>query len=62
MQVVSNTSPLSALAIILLRAKHEGGILSMRVEMERLVLEAGFFVSERIRKQFLAEAGETDDE
>jgi hypothetical protein len=43
---------------VLLRAKQEGGILSMGVEMERLVLEAGFFVAERIRKQFLAEAGE----
>ncbi len=34
----------------------------MGVEMDRLVLEAGFFVSERIRNQFLTEAGETDDE
>ena len=44
---------------VLLRAKREGAIWSLGTEMDRLVLDAGFFVSERIRMQFLIEAGES---
>jgi hypothetical protein len=43
---------------ILLRAKHDGEIPSLKFEMDRLVQEAGFFVSDRVRNMFLAEAGE----
>lgn len=82
MQVVSNTSPLSALSIIgrlgllreqfrtiripeavwieLSRLDHVSGkIPSLKFEMDRLVQDAGFFVSDRVRKTFLAEAGES---
>lgn len=63
MQVVSNTSPLSALRItgtlgVLLKAKRDGQIPSLKFEMDRLVQDAGFFVSDRVRNTFLAEAGE----
>jgi predicted nucleic acid-binding protein len=43
---------------VLLRAKRDGSIPSLKMDMERLILEAGFFVSERIRNQFLTEADE----
>jgi len=40
---------------ILLKAKRDGEIYSLRFEMDRLVQEAGFFVSDRVRNTFLAE-------
>ena len=43
---------------LLLKAKHNGEIPSLKFEMDRLVQEAGFFVSDRVRNTFLAEAGE----
>ncbi len=43
---------------VLLKAKRDGEIPSLKVEMDRLMQVAGFFVSERVRKTFLAEAGE----
>ena len=70
MQVVSNTSPLSALSIIgrpgLLRTQF-GNLripmavwteLSVKIEIDRIVQEAGFFVSNHVRNTFLAEAEE----
>jgi uncharacterized protein len=44
---------------IVLRAKKRGRIASMSEVMERLVTEAGFFISAKVRAQFLCEAGET---
>ncbi len=44
---------------VLLKAKRDGKILSLKIEIDRLVQEAGFFVSNRVRNTFLAEAGET---
>jgi predicted nucleic acid-binding protein len=44
---------------VLLKAKRDGQIPSLKFEMNRLVKDAGFFVSERVRNTFLAEAGES---
>ena len=44
---------------VLLKAKHDGEIPSLKSEMDRLVHDAGFFVSDRVRNAFLAEAGES---
>ena len=41
------------------RAKRDGQIPSLEFEMDRLVQDAGFFVSDRVRNTFLAEAGES---
>ena len=43
---------------ILLRERKAGGIASIGEEMERLVREAGFYVSAHVGEQFLREAGE----
>ena len=43
---------------VLLKAKRDGEIPSLNVEMDRLMQDAGFFVSERVRNIFLNEAGE----
>ncbi len=43
---------------VLLKAKRDGEIPSLKFEMDRLAQEAGFFVSDRVRNTFLAEAGE----
>lgn len=43
---------------VLLKAKRDGEITSLKSEMDRLVQDAGFFVSDRVRNTFLAEAGE----
>jgi hypothetical protein len=43
---------------MLLKAKRNGQIPSLKSEMDRLVQDAGFFVSDRVRNTFLAEAGE----
>ena len=43
---------------ILLRAKAEGTIDSLSLEMEKLKSEAGFFMSRAIQEQMLKEAGE----
>lgn len=43
---------------VLLKAKRHGEIPSLKSEMDRLVQDAGFFVSDRVRNTFLAEAGE----
>ena len=43
---------------VLLKAKRDGEIPSLKSEMDRLVQDAGFFVSDRVRNTFLAEAGE----
>jgi uncharacterized protein len=43
---------------LLLKAKRNGEIPSLEFEMDRLVREAGFFVSDRVRNAFLSEAGE----
>jgi predicted nucleic acid-binding protein len=43
---------------VLLKAKRDGEILSLKIEIDRLVQNAGFFVSDRVRNAFLAEAGE----
>ena len=42
-----------------LKAKREGQIPSLEFEMDRLVQDAGFFVSNRVRNTVLAEAGES---
>ncbi len=44
---------------VLLKAKREGQIPSLKFEMNRLVQDAGFFVSDHVRNAFLAEAGES---
>jgi predicted nucleic acid-binding protein len=44
---------------VLLKAKRDGEIPSLKFEMNRLVHDAGFFVSDRVRNTFLAEAGES---
>jgi len=44
---------------LLLKAKRDGEIPSLKFEMDRLVRDAGFFLSERVRNTFLAEAGES---
>lgn len=43
---------------IVLRVKKRGRIGSMAEVMDRLVSEAGFFISAKVRAQFLTEAGE----
>lgn len=43
---------------VLLKEKHAGRLPSMKKEMDRLVSEAGFFISGRIRQLFLEAAGE----
>jgi len=43
---------------VLLKAKRDGEIPSLKFEMDRLVQDAGFFVSDRVRNTLLAEAGE----
>lgn len=43
---------------VLLKAKRDGEIPSLKSAMDRLVQDAGFFVSDRVRNTFLAEAGE----
>lgn len=45
---------------VLLKAKRDGEIPSLKFEMDRLVQEAGFFVSNRVRNTFVAEAGEEE--
>ena len=44
---------------VLLKAKREGEIPALKFEMDHLVQDAGFFVSERVRNAFLAEARES---
>jgi predicted nucleic acid-binding protein len=44
---------------ILLRAKHEGKILSLSDEMSRLRHDAGFFIAESLFQRLRREAGET---
>jgi predicted nucleic acid-binding protein len=44
---------------LLLQAKRSGQIPCLKFEMDRLVQDAGFFVSDRVRNTFLAEAGES---
>ena len=43
---------------VLLKAKRDGQIPSLKFEMDRLVKNAGFFVSDHVRNTFLAGAGE----
>lgn len=43
---------------VLLKEKQARRIPSFQVEMKRLVSEAGFFVSGKVRATFLAAAGE----
>ena len=43
---------------VLLKEKRAARVSSMREEMDRLVNEAGFFISDRIRRLFLDAAGE----
>jgi predicted nucleic acid-binding protein len=43
---------------ILLRAKHEGKIMSLSHDMSRLRHEAGFFIAESLFQQLRREAGE----
>ncbi|MBN2305457.1 MAG: DUF3368 domain-containing protein, partial [Anaerolineae bacterium] len=43
---------------ILLRAKHEGKIMSLSDEMSRLRHEAGFFIAESLFLQLQKQAGE----
>ncbi len=45
---------------LLLKEKNKGGIVSLGEEMNRLVNEAGFFLSARIMQIFLAAAGESN--
>ncbi len=62
MRVVSNTSPLSNLAVIarleLLHAKFGGALPAVKPELERLRTEAGFFIDHAIERFILLEAGE----
>ena len=44
---------------ILLRAKHEGKIISLSDEMSRLRHDAGFFIAETLFQRLRREAGET---
>ena len=44
---------------ILLKEKREGRIPSLGIEMDRLVSDAGFFLSPRVRRTFLDAAGES---
>lgn len=43
---------------VLLKEKRAGRLTSMGEEMDRLVAEAGFFISDRVRQSFLEAAGE----
>ncbi len=43
---------------VLLKEKRAGRLTSMREEMDRLMNEAGFFISNRVRHLFLEAAGE----
>lgn len=43
---------------VLLKEKRAGRIPSMELEMDRLVGEAGFYLSEKVRRMFLDAAGE----
>lgn len=43
---------------VLLKEKRAGGLDSMREEMDRLVIDAGFFISGSIRQSFLEAASE----
>ncbi len=43
---------------VLLKEKRAGRIHSMEMEMDRLVGEAGFYLSEKVRRMFLDAAGE----
>jgi len=45
---------------ILLKEKRAGRLTSMREEMDRLVAEAGFFISGRVRQSFLGAAAEIE--
>jgi predicted nucleic acid-binding protein len=68
MLVVSDTSPLSNLAIIglrtigvlgvLLAARRSGAIPSLRAEIDRLRRDAGFFVARPLEIRVLAIVGE----
>lgn len=51
-------SPIGVLGV-LLRAKHEGKLLSLSDEMSRLRHEAGFFIAEPLFQRLRKEAGET---
>ena len=42
---------------VLLEAKCDGEIPSLEFEMDRLIRDVGFFISDRVRNTFLAEAG-----
>ena len=44
---------------LLLKAKRDGQIPSLEFEMDRLIRDAGFFVSDCVRNAFLVEAGES---
>jgi len=44
---------------VLLKAKRVGEITALKSEMDRLVQDAGFFVSDRVRNVFPADAGES---
>jgi len=43
---------------VLLKEKRAGGLISMREEMDRLVTDAGFFISARVRQFFIEAAAE----
>jgi len=43
---------------VLLKEKREGRLLSMSEEMNRLVADAGFYISARVKKTFLVAASE----
>ncbi len=45
---------------ILLRAKRDGNIQSLKEAMQALRQEAGFFITEELYQQILAQAGERD--
>ncbi len=44
---------------VLFKAQRNGEIPSLKFEMDRLVRDAGFFVSDHVRNAFLAVAGES---
>lgn len=54
----SHDLPLTGTLGLLLKEKREGRILSLGDEMERLVEEAGFYLSDSVRRMFLEAAGE----
>lgn len=51
-------NPVGALGV-LLKAKANGHVESLRIEMERLRSEAGFFIAEELRTALLDAAGES---